>query len=119
VPILRLLVDTSPLRPGDIAARLAVEAPHITRQAHRLEQLGYLKRVADPDDRRAHRVELTPAGRDAVGRVRAVTQRQVQQALAGWSAQDRRQLAILFHRMVDDFLAQAPDDSPGTSAQEC
>jgi hypothetical protein len=33
----------------------------------------------------------------------------VQHALAHWSPQDREQLAILFHRMVDDFLANAPD----------
>jgi hypothetical protein len=65
VPILRLLSGTGPQRPGELAARLAVEAPHITRQ--------------------------------------------IQHALAHWSAQDRDQLATLFHRMVDDFLAQLPD----------
>lgn len=111
VPILRLLADSGPLRPGELAVRLAVEAPHITRQVHRLEELDYLERVADPGDRRAHRVQLTPAGRDAADRIRTVSQRRVQHALAQWSPQDRQQLAMLFRRMVDDFLAHAPDDN--------
>jgi DNA-binding MarR family transcriptional regulator len=110
VPILRLLADSGPLRTGELAARLAVEAPHITRQVHRLEELGYLERVADPGDRRAHRVQLTRAGRDAAERIRAVSQHRVQTALAHWSPRDRQQLAILFHRMVDDFITNAPDD---------
>lgn len=111
VPILRLLADFGPLRPGELAVRLAVEAPHITRQVHRLEELDYLERVADPGDRRAHRVQLTPAGRGAADRIRTVSQRRVQHALARWSPQDRQQLATLFRRMVDDFLAHAPDDN--------
>jgi DNA-binding MarR family transcriptional regulator len=109
VPILRLLADSGPLRTSELAVRLAVEAPHITRQVHRLEELDYLERVADPGDRRAHRVQLTRAGLDAADRIAAVSQRRVQHALAHWSPQDREQLAILFHRMVDDFLANAPD----------
>jgi hypothetical protein len=37
----------------------------------------------------------------------------VHDALAHWSPQDRSQLAVLFHRMVDDFLAHAPDETGG------
>jgi DNA-binding MarR family transcriptional regulator len=109
VPILRMLAESGPLRTGELAVRLAVEAPHITRQVHRLEELNYLERVADPCDRRAHQVQVTPAGRDAVDRIRAVGRKRVAEALAHWSPQDREQLAILFHRMVDDFLAHSPD----------
>jgi DNA-binding MarR family transcriptional regulator len=116
VPILRLLADSRPLRTSELAVRLAVEAPHITRQVHRLEELDYLERVADPGDRRAHRVQLTRAGQDAADRIRTVSQRRVQHALAHWSAQDRKQLAILFHRMVDDFLANAPDEGLAAAA---
>jgi len=36
--------------------------------------------------------------------------RGMQMALAAWSAEDLRRLAMLFHRMVDDFLAHATDD---------
>jgi DNA-binding MarR family transcriptional regulator len=113
VPILRLLADSGPLRPGELAVRLAVEAPHITRQVHRLDEVGYTECVADPGDRRAHRVRLTPAGREAADRIRAVSQQRVQRALAHWSARDREQLAILFGRMVEDFVAHAGDSLVG------
>ncbi|WP_347877257.1 MarR family transcriptional regulator [Streptomyces sp. 8K308] len=38
---------------GELASRLNAEAPHVTRQAQRLERAGYVDRVPDPDDGRA------------------------------------------------------------------
>jgi DNA-binding MarR family transcriptional regulator len=109
LPILRQLAESEPVRPGDLAARLAVEPPHVTRQLQRLETAGYVERVADPSDRRAHRVRLTAAGRTATGRIQQVARESIWQALADWSARDREQLATLFHRMVDDFLHHAAE----------
>ncbi|HXA63388.1 MAG TPA: MarR family transcriptional regulator [Streptosporangiaceae bacterium] len=108
VPVLRLLAEVGePIRPGELAVRLAVEAPHVTRQVQRLERTGLVERVPDPDDRRACRVRLSPAGQQAVDAIREVGRRWMYDALADWSASDRELLAGLFHRMVDDFLAHA------------
>jgi DNA-binding MarR family transcriptional regulator len=108
VPLLRVLADEGePMRPGELAARLAVEAPHVTRQVQRLERAGFVERVPDPDDGRAQRVRLSPAGLTAVDAIRAVGRRWMAEALAGWQPEDRRDLAVLFHRMVDDFLGHA------------
>ncbi|BCB90757.1 MarR family winged helix-turn-helix transcriptional regulator [Phytohabitans suffuscus] len=109
VPILRLLAEAGPQRSGDIAARLAVEAPHVTRQVQRLEGAGYVERLPDPADRRAYRVRLTPAGREAVERVLDVGRQSILQALAGWDPAERAQLATLFDRMVDDFVRLAAE----------
>jgi DNA-binding MarR family transcriptional regulator len=109
VPVLRLLAQSGPLRPGDLAAQLAVEAPHVTRQIQRLEAAGYVARVADPDDRRAYRVRLTGSGREAVERILEAGRRWIGQALADWSPGDREQLATLFGRMVDDFVRHATE----------
>ncbi|WP_067812160.1 MarR family winged helix-turn-helix transcriptional regulator [Actinomadura kijaniata] len=112
VPLLRLLAETGePMRPGEIAQRLAVEAPHVTRQVQRLEKAGYLERVPDPHDRRAQRVRLLPAGHDAVEAIRGAALRWMSGALAHWPADDRERLAVLVNRMIDDFLAY--------SASEC
>ncbi|WP_332108899.1 winged helix DNA-binding protein [Streptomyces gossypiisoli] len=75
-----------------------------------LQRAGYVTRVPDPDDRRAQRIELTEAGRKAIERIRDVGARGMQPALADWSPEELGQLATLFHRMVDDFLAMAIDD---------
>lgn len=105
VALLRQIADSEPLRPSELANRLAVEASHVTRQVQQLQKGGYVTRVPDPDDRRAQRIEITPAGREAVDRVREASCRGMQVALSEWSPEELRQLATLFHRMVDDFLS--------------
>lgn len=108
VPLLRALADArEPLRQGDLADRLAVEAPHVTRQIQRLESSGYVERVPDARDRRAQRVQLTAKGRDAIDCIRAVGRRWMDEAMADWTPEDRHRLAGLIHRMVDDFLDHA------------
>ncbi|MEU6564033.1 MarR family winged helix-turn-helix transcriptional regulator [Nocardia nova] len=111
VPLLRMLADSAePMRMGELAACLDVEAPHITRQIQRLERSGYVERIPDPDDRRAQRVRITDTGRATVEAVRAVGRQHIRNALGDWSTEDLRQLAALNHRMVDDFLANAEHD---------
>jgi DNA-binding MarR family transcriptional regulator len=108
--LLRQIADSEPMRPGELAARLAVEASHVTRQVQQLQKAGLVTRVPDPDDRRAQRIQITPAGEEAVNRIREASTRGMQMALADWSPQELRQLATLFHRMVDDFLSYAIED---------
>ncbi|MFI8240154.1 MarR family winged helix-turn-helix transcriptional regulator [Streptomyces sp. NPDC085866] len=116
VALLRQIADSEPLRPGELAQRLGVEASHVTRTVQQLQRSGYVTRVPDPDDRRAQRIELTDVGREAVARVREAGARGMQLALSGWQPEELRQLAGLFHRMVDDFLACAVDDESGQEA---
>ncbi|MHB1592864.1 MAG: MarR family winged helix-turn-helix transcriptional regulator [Streptosporangiaceae bacterium] len=115
VVILRHLAESGGMRPGELAAQLEVEPPHITRQLQRLAKAGYVDRVPDPGDRRAQLIRLTPAGQQAADRIRAVGRQAMQAALASWTPEDVHQLATLFHRMVDDFLAYA-DAAAGPGA---
>ncbi|MEU7658379.1 MarR family winged helix-turn-helix transcriptional regulator [Streptomyces lincolnensis] len=110
VALLRQVADSEPMRPGELANRLGVEASHVTRTVQQLERSGYVTRVPDPHDRRAQRIELTGAGEQAIARVRDAGTRGMQMALADWSPEELRQLATLFHRMVDDFLAHATEE---------
>ncbi|MCX4904614.1 MarR family winged helix-turn-helix transcriptional regulator [Streptomyces sp. NBC_00878] len=104
VALLRQIADSEPLRPGELAGRLAVEASHVTRQVQQLEKGGYVTRVPDPDDRRAQRIQLTAVGQEAIDRIRVASCRGMELALAHWSPEELHQLSTLFHRMVDDFL---------------
>ncbi|MBF6334064.1 MarR family winged helix-turn-helix transcriptional regulator [Nocardia transvalensis] len=113
VPLLRVLADMGrPLRLGELAGRLGVEAPHVTRMVQRLERTGLVMRVADPQDRRAQRVQLTPAGRDVDEAIRLVIRRDIRRALSAWPQEDLRLLAALNHRMVDDFIECLPELEP-------
>jgi DNA-binding MarR family transcriptional regulator len=113
VTVLLELADSGAMRPGELAARLEVEAPHVTRQVQRLEKAGYADRGADPDDRRAQLIQLTPSGAAAAGRIREVGRSGMQAALAHWSPDTLHQFATLFNRMVDDFLAYDAEQGPG------
>ena len=117
VMVLGQLAEAGPVRPGELAARLSVEAPHVTRQVQRLQQAGYADRVPDPDDRRAQLIQLTPAGRAAADRIREAGTGGMQAALAHWPPQELHQLATLLHRMVDDFLAYSAAEEPGQPAR--
>ncbi|MFE5889851.1 MarR family winged helix-turn-helix transcriptional regulator [Streptomyces sp. NPDC002285] len=112
VALLRQVADSESLRPGELANRLGVEASHVTRTVQQLQKSGYVTRVPDPQDRRAQRIELTEPGRQAIARVREAGARGMQLALSDWTPEELRQLATLFHRMVDDFLAHAVDEDP-------
>ncbi|MGX1479069.1 UNVERIFIED_CONTAM: DNA-binding MarR family transcriptional regulator [Streptomyces canus] len=114
VTILRNIAASDPVRPGVLAVRLSVEASHVTRQLRQLERIGYVVRVADPDDRRAQLVQLTDAGLAAVERIREASRRGVELALADWTPGELERFATLFRRLVRDFVAhtETPLDLP-------
>jgi DNA-binding MarR family transcriptional regulator len=108
--LLRHLALAEPVRAGELATRLAVEASHVTRQVQQLERTGYITRVPDPEDGRAQLIKLTDTGRGTVERMRVVGCLGMQQVLGGWPAEELSTLAVLFRRMVDDFVAHAEDE---------
>jgi DNA-binding MarR family transcriptional regulator len=115
--VLRQLVESGGMRPGELATRLQVEAPHVTRQVQLLERKGYARRRLDPDDRRAQVIEATPEGGRATDRLRVVSRAGIGEALATWSREDLQQLTSLLGRMVDDFsihAAEAHDHDRGS-----
>lgn len=52
-------------RPSDLAARLRISKQALNHLLGQLEQLGYLERRPDPNDKRAKRIALTPRGTKA------------------------------------------------------
>jgi DNA-binding MarR family transcriptional regulator len=114
--VLLHIAESDPLRPGILAARLSVEASHVTRQLRQLERIGHVTRAPDPDDRRAQRVQLTEAGLDAVHRLQEVRRRGMEMALSAWSPGELRQLAVFLHRLHDDFVAHTESALDGRPA---
>ena len=72
---LRVLEREGPIRLGDLGRRLGIAPSTLTRNFATLESRGWVVREADPDDARAQRAGLTPAGveaaRDVLDRERA------------------------------------------------
>src|SRR3954471_24276917 len=64
------LEDLGPTRVSDLAAADRVSQPTATMVEQKLVERGWVERCADPADRRAVRVTITDAGKEALSRTR-------------------------------------------------
>ncbi|MGV9789202.1 MarR family winged helix-turn-helix transcriptional regulator [Streptomyces sp. NPDC003435] len=103
--LMTLHMADRPLRIGEIAERMQVVGPHVTRQVQGLERRGLVHRVADPHDRRASLIEPTPEGAQAANRYATSLVGWFSEAIAGWSDEERADLGRLLGRLVDDVTA--------------
>ncbi|GAB2473643.1 MarR family winged helix-turn-helix transcriptional regulator [Xylanimonas ulmi] len=104
--LLRVLAHArSPLRAVDLAEALDVAPRSVTTKIDQAEADGFVRRLADPRDRRARLVELTDAGREALARVSLERRRGAAARLSRLSPPAREELVRLL-RVV------AADDGP-------
>lgn len=99
-----------PLRIGQIAAQMQVAGPHATRHVQALERRGLVERVTDPHDQRARLITLTAQGRQTARRYLDVVYSWFTDAMADWTADDRRDLTRLLGRLVDDLATRLTAD---------
>jgi DNA-binding MarR family transcriptional regulator len=100
--LLTLSMAGTPLRVGEIADRMQVVGPHVTRQVQALEQRALVRRVADPSDRRASLIEATEAGAEAASRYTSTIVGWFRDVIADWPEQDRSELGRLLSKLADD-----------------
>lgn len=90
--------------PGRLAKHAGLSGPAMTNRLDRLEEAGLVRRLPDPDDRRAVVVELTEAGHrtweESVG---AQATKEELIASAALNAGEREQLNDLLRRLVLAF----------------
>jgi DNA-binding MarR family transcriptional regulator len=96
--ILRRLWTEDGLAPGEIAKRLGIATPTVTRAATRMEAAGLLRRAPHPSDRRLVRLMLTDRGRALEKAIAAETDRLTDRALATFGPAER---AALIQALVD------------------
>ena len=94
------IADASPLRLNDLAGRIGTSAPTASRTVDILDDLGLVARETDPADRRAVRIELTPAGRLLVDERKARAAAAFEPAVGALTGPDRERLLDLLARMT-------------------
>jgi DNA-binding MarR family transcriptional regulator len=62
--------NSGPIRLGDLAAAEGIAPSTLTRLVTALEDSGYVRRDADPNDARASTLAITPRGQDVLERIR-------------------------------------------------
>lgn len=83
----------------DLSQRQLVNRANMTGLVDRLEERGWVRRCADPADRRSWTVRLTASGRKFVERVEVDYKAEVEKAMACFSAAEARTLAGLLERL--------------------
>ncbi|MEW9529885.1 MarR family winged helix-turn-helix transcriptional regulator [Microbispora sp. NPDC049125] len=102
--ILRCLWEEDGLTPGEIARRLELATPTVTRAATRMEAAGLLRREPHPTDARLVRLRLTERGRELESVIAGEVDRLNERALTTLDAADRERL-VRFLREVRRNLA--------------
>ena len=93
------------LRGGELASRLGVEPPTVSRMLGRLQACGLLERRRDPEDARSFRVFLTPKGRELEGPVEDLWQRVEDRAFEGVGEEEKLLLKGLLLRVRENLSA--------------
>ncbi len=75
---------------GDLASAEQIQPPSVTRLVRTMEQAGLIKCVADPDDRRCTRVQITKLGRQEVEQIRKRKTEFLERKLQSLSSGDRQ-----------------------------
>ena len=87
------------------AERIEVEPITLTRIVDRLEESGWVERVADPADRRARLLHLTDKSREIVEPLRRIVDGLVADMAEGLSARELDTLAALLEKVSANLSA--------------
>jgi DNA-binding MarR family transcriptional regulator len=114
--VLRIIDGDGPMAQGEIARRLMVSAPVITRQAAALAEDGLVERRPDPADRRSIHLALTARGRKRVRAMRAELLAAASELLAPLPEEQRGSLAVALEQLQVLLPAMAVLPPPSASS---
>jgi DNA-binding MarR family transcriptional regulator len=101
VGVLAVLAENGPLSQHAVGELLRIDRTTMVALVDELEQWGLARRQPDPRDRRAYRLELTPAGRHTLGQAEAAAAQANAALLAPLGPAEQRQLLELLQRLSD------------------
>jgi DNA-binding MarR family transcriptional regulator len=94
---------------SEIAIRLGVEQPTVTRSLSRLEHGGWFVRKPVPGDRRASRIVLTDKGRAGISKIELAWRTLAETATAGMTSDQRVMLVELLEKVRGNLLTLAAE----------
>ena len=100
-----------PIPVGEVSARMHITTGTTTSVLDTLERSGYVKRLADPGDRRRVLVDITPAAQDVLDRALPHVQRVVTTAARTVDEAALQQLQESL-AMIRAGVAKVPEDLP-------
>ena len=104
---------------SELAEILEVEKPSLGRLLDRLEAKGWVRRAADPRDRRAKRVFLTDQVEEPMHVMREIAAEVREDALSGLSPDDRDRFVDTLLTVKSNLMVQVNGTSKGNGQGGC
>jgi DNA-binding MarR family transcriptional regulator len=114
--LLQVIAAGGEMRPSEIAGQRSVHRSLVTRQLRELEDAGYVLFAGDPDDGRAWRVALTPAGREEMRRLQEVGLARFAKFVADWEPAEVQQLAALLAKLTSSMAVVTGQENEAAPA---
>jgi DNA-binding MarR family transcriptional regulator len=109
--IMLALAELDGQTPSQLAARLGVRPPTITKTISRLQSQGFLaKRASDADGRQAH-IYLTGNGHDAIRAIEKSVRKTEKLALRGLDKKEQKALSKLLARIEANLSGSVESES--------
>ena len=114
--VLMTLARREGMRQVQLADLLEIEAITLVRLLDRLEGAGLVERRADPTDRRARTLHLTPAATPVIESIRRISGASRELGLTGLSADEKAKLRDLLERIRCNFIERSASGEDGPPA---
>lgn len=95
--------QAGPARIGSLAQSSGLDASSVSRQVQALVDEGLVRRTPDPNDGRAHLVEVTDAGRERLAAGRKAVADQLAARLPDWDPDELERFAATLRRFAHDL----------------
>jgi DNA-binding MarR family transcriptional regulator len=102
------LLRDGPQSQKDMCKSMHLDPNNCVLLLNDMEAAGHVRRVRDPEDRRRHIVELTPAGAKALAKAERAMEDLEEEVLGPLSADERAQLRDLLDRALSGAPAEQP-----------
>ena len=104
--MLHVIMANRDVSHGELAEKLLVQPPNMTKMLKRLEAGGFIYRLISPRDRRRVVLSLTPKARRLVLRYRRAASAHEKMAFSTFSVTERETLIGLVKRALSSLEAQ-------------
>ncbi|WP_411376058.1 MarR family winged helix-turn-helix transcriptional regulator [Arthrobacter sp. MPF02] len=117
--LLTVIRREGPIRLTDLAMSIGVGKPSVSRQIAFLESIGLVSKEADPLDRRAQAIRLTPRGEEKMHQVQDARRQVFRERLGEWPVQDLKELARYMAKLNSTYERDGfPRDVPAPAGRE-